>query len=223
MALFYVIYLKDGIAVDCIEAIRLLSNPLERKAAHLTVRGPFPNKIRLEDANKKLAGNKILLDGVDRFTSPTQNTVFLTCKATKIKKIWNKPEYPFNPHVTVYDGDSATFASELYDVLSRYTYRLGFQADKLTALITKSGTKSQYRLLQFDSDEIAEIVGEPINYSRASEMSAHKRLLLIDRLCSSLDRISLETDPNFIFAENAKRKTRKTMLESLRHGILSWT
>ena len=86
MALFYVIYLKDGIAVDCIEAIRLLSNPLEKKAAHLTVRGPFPNKIRLEDANKKLAGNRILLDGVSRFTSPTQNTVFFTCKATKIKK-----------------------------------------------------------------------------------------------------------------------------------------
>ena len=139
------------------------------------------------------------------------------------KKIWNKPEYPFNPHVTVYDGDSATFASELYDVLSRHTYLLGFQADKLTALITKSGTKSHYRPVQFDVDEISKIVGESINCSQVSEMSMHRRLTLIDRLCGFLEHTSLKTNPNFVFAENTKRKARKTMLESLRHGILSWT
>lgn len=223
MALFYVIYLRDGISVDCIEAIRLLSNPFEKKAAHLTVRGPFPNKIRLEDANKKLAGNKILLDGISRFLSPNQYTIFFTCKATRIKKVWNKPDYPFNPHVTIYDGDSLMFASELYDVLSRHSYKLGFLADKLTPLISKSGTKNQYKPLHLDVVEISKIIGEPFDISRLSEMNGSKRLALIEQLCRFLEQRSLETDPNFLFTESTKRKAKKSMLDSLRHGILSWT
>lgn len=222
MALFYVIYLRDGSSVDCIEAIRLLCNPLEKKAAHLTVRGPFPNKIRLEDANRKLAGNKILLDGISRFSSPGQSTVYFTCKATRIKKVWNKPDYPFNPHVTIYDGESQSLASELYDVLSRHSYRLGFLADKLTPLISRSGIRNQYKSLDLDVVKVEKIIGKPFNVSEINEMDWSKRLALIDRLCGFLEQTSQETDPNFLSIESNKRKAKKSMLESLRHEILSW-
>ena len=217
MPLFYVIYLRDGISIDCIEAIRFLCDPSQKKASHLTVRGPFPNKIRLVDANRKLAGNKLLLNGVNRFFSENQNTVFFTCAATKIKKVWNKPEYPFNPHITIYDGDSRAFASEVFDVVAKYTYFLGFQADKLTPLITRNGSKSLFRPLLFDCDAIAEIAGEPINRERISHMSVDKRLSLIERLCEFLETLSLQTDTNFLTKESEKRKTDRTMTEMLRH------
>lgn len=219
MPLFYVIYLRDGISIDCIEAIRLLCDPSQQKASHLTVRGPFPNKIRLVDANRKLAGNKLLLNGISRFFSENQNTVYFTCSATKIKKVWNKPEYPFNPHITIYDGDSRVFASELFDVISKRTYFLGFHADKLSPLVSTSGPKSLFRPLLFDCDAIAEITGEPITRERINNMTTEKRLTLIDQLCKYLETLSLQTDSNFLTKETGKGKARRTMIEMLRHAF----
>jgi 2'-5' RNA ligase len=220
MALFYVIYLQDGIAVDCIEAIRLLSDPLQIKAAHITVRGPFPNKIRLADANKKLSGNRVVLNGVSHFISESQNTVFFTCSATKIKKVWNKPDFPFKPHVTIYDGTSKAFASQLYDVVSKYTYFLGFHADKITPLISKDGHKKLYRPLQFDEEQVSNIVGEHFTNSLVSGMSEHKRFLLIERLCSFLSEHSLNTDENFLSQTKSRTRTWKNTLATLRQGFI---
>ena len=219
MALFYVIYLHDGASLDCIEAIRLLCDPSQKKASHLTVRGPFPNKIRLVDANKKLAGNKLLLNGVNRFFSESQNTVFFTCSATKIKRVWNKPDYPFNPHITIYDGDSRTFASEVFDLVSKHSYLLGFHADKLTPLVSKSGAKNSFRPLSFDLAAIAEITGELITTETINHMSLGKRLTLIEQLCAHLKALSLKTDPNFLTKEGGKDKDRRTMIEMLRHAF----
>ena len=45
MRYFYVIYIKDELLNNFINAIRLLSNPSEKHDCHITVRGPYSEPI----------------------------------------------------------------------------------------------------------------------------------------------------------------------------------
>ena len=219
MRIFYVIYLRDGIAVDCIEAIRLLADPSQRKAAHITVRGPFPTKIRLNSANKKLSGNRIVLDGVSHFISDKQNTVYFTCMGTKLRSVWNKPDYPFHPHVTIYDGSSKSFALQLHEILSKYKYFLGFHADRITQLISKNGHKNSYEPLRFDEGKVSKVVGETLESSMVDCLSEERRLVLIDRLCSFLNDHSLRTEERFLWQDKNDRGTVKDTLAALKEAF----
>ena len=206
--------------MDCIEAIRLLADSSQKKAAHITVRGPFPNRIRLIDANRKLSGNRIVLNGVSHFISEKQNTVYFTCLGTKLKTVWNKPDYPFNPHVTIYDGSSKTFASKLYEIISRYKYFLGFHADKITALITKNGQKGSYEKLWFNEDNVTNVIGETLEASTIDGLSEERRLFLIDRLCSFLNDYSLRTGEQFLSQDKTDRMSVKDTLSALKEAFI---
>jgi hypothetical protein len=218
MRIFYVIYLHDGIAVDCIEAIRLLADPYQRKAAHITVRGPFPNKIKLNSANKKLSGNRIVLNGVSHFISDKQNTVYFTCMGTKLRMVWNKPDFPFNPHVTIYDGSSKSFALQLYEILSKYKYFLGFYADRITPLISKSDSRKSCEP-RFDEGNVNKVIGETLESSKINCLSEERRLELIDRLCSFLNDHSLRTEEQFLWQDKSDCGTVKDTLAALKEAF----
>jgi hypothetical protein len=182
---FYVIYIEDGLEKDCIEAIRLLCNPFEKTAAHLTVRGPHGRKIIPNIWNKKLEGNHALINGVDRFFGDGQNTVFFRCSSPRLGSVWYKPDFDFNPHITIYDGPDRLFAEEVYGTMSNYGYRLSFKADRLEPLVSVKGQKGM-ALNLMDQVRLSELIHERFDLKAIANMSNYHKLTIIDRLCQYL-------------------------------------
>src|SRR5206468_2530129 len=131
---FYVLYVQDGEAADCIETIRFLCNPTEKLAAHITVRGPYygektkPKRDKLREFNRKLSGSFISIIGTGNFFGPNQNTVFFRCITDDmIRRVSKKSDYAtYYPHLTLYDGSSEEFAKRLYGRVNHYKYSLIF-------------------------------------------------------------------------------------------------
>ncbi len=136
--LFYVIYIKDNTLKTIIDGIRLFADPTQKHKAHLTVRGPYTKFQRqfVEDWNKDLANGKMEISGIGTFFSEYQNTVYLNCiGTTTLRSVWNKKDYPdFNPHITLYNGESKDYANELVNILEAFDFRFQIDADELQIL-----------------------------------------------------------------------------------------
>lgn len=191
---FYVVYIQDGLEKDCIEAIRLLCNPFEKTAAHLTVRGPHGRKIAPNSWNQKLEGNHVLINGVDRFLGDGQNTVFFRCSSPRLSWVWYKPDFGFNPHITIYDGSDRLFAEEVYGTMSNYGYRLSFKADRLEPLISTKGQTRMALKIALNQDRISELIRERFDIREIASMPNYHKLTIIDRLCHYISIASPQTD-----------------------------
>ena len=114
--LFYVVYLADPFVQSCLDLIRYLAEWSEKTPAHITVRGPYdrrlPAKIE-QEIDATMRGAKVDVLGVSAFLNQHQNTIYLRCSAPELSHVWYKPNYPFNPHLTLYDGDDRAFADDL--------------------------------------------------------------------------------------------------------------
>ncbi len=192
MPVFYVLYVQERPLGDCIDAIRFLCNPSEKQRAHITVRGPYQKRIDIGSINRRLAGGIASIDGVGNFFGSQQNTVFFRCSAPKLRAVWQKSDFPFNPHITIYDGGSAEFAHRLYDLLSRYDYDLRFRADELEAIESKRGQKSLQLALAFDSSFVRKIVGERIKADIVPILPEQERLDFVAQLCEHLSTFRKE-------------------------------
>src|SRR2546430_8610144 len=131
MPLFYVLHIQDQTLSGCLEAIRFLSNPFEKQRAHITVRGPYRKRIHVQNLNRQISGDTISINRVGNFFDYGQNTVFFECSSPNLKNIWKKPDFPFNPHLTIYDSGSRPFAERLFKILSKHRFNLSFKAEAL--------------------------------------------------------------------------------------------
>ncbi len=113
MRTFNVLYVSDNVIRTCLNTILIVCDPSEKTPVHITVGGPNrprPRPKRYGDSIRRLPVSVL---GVGNFFGPNQNTVFLRCGSEYMKKIWDKPDFEFNPHITLYDGDSRDFALKL--------------------------------------------------------------------------------------------------------------
>ncbi|MGZ3698579.1 MAG: hypothetical protein ACXVCH_10830 [Bdellovibrionota bacterium] len=186
MKIFYVLHIKESVLADCVDAIRFIGNPTEKQRAHLTVRGPYQKRIDVTAMSRKIVGDTVSIDRVGNFFDSGQNTVFFHCNASELKNVWNKPHYPFNPHITLYDGGSREFAHKLYEVINRYTYCLKFQADQLEPISSMKGQESMSLAFAFNSKFVRQALGEKIGPRTVLEFTEERRLQLINRLCQHL-------------------------------------
>src|SRR5437588_595976 len=129
MRVFYVVYISDETLRKCIDGIRLLSNPFEKESAHITLRGPYRQRYNVDHLSSIVRGTTVLISGVGSFFEAKQNTVFFSCESSHLRAVWHKPNYPdYNPHITLYDGESRRFANELAKAIGKYKYDLCFRA-----------------------------------------------------------------------------------------------
>jgi len=192
MRVFYVLNIKDKAFSECLEAIRFLSNPAEKHRAHITVRGPYRKRIDLKNINRKIAGDKVVIDSVGNFFESGQNTVYFRCSSQELRVVWKKKNYPFNPHVTVYDSGSGEFARRLFGVISRYKYRLEFRADELEVMESQKGQATFSLALAFNSELVRQVVGKEIRAEDVHTLPEDRRLELIGRLCKHLAASSVQ-------------------------------
>ena len=112
---FVFLYPEDSVVRELLDLAIFLLNPLEKWRAHVTLAGPFASRRSLPRSTE--FRRKVSLIGVGQFRSEHQNTIFLSVGAKDLEDFWNKPDYPFTPHLTIYDGPNSSVADALFEVL----------------------------------------------------------------------------------------------------------
>jgi hypothetical protein len=193
MKIFYVLHIREKALADCVDAIRFICNPSEKQRAHLTVRGPYQKRIDVTAISRKIVGDTVSIDRVGNFFDSGQNTVFFHCTAPELKHVWSKPHFPFNPHITLYDGSSKEFAQKLYNAISPYNYCLKFRAEELEPIHSMKGQESMSLALAFNSKLVSQALGERLSPRTIPSLSEDRKLHLVERLCQHLS--GLPVDP----------------------------
>jgi hypothetical protein len=195
MHLFYVLHIHDRVLSDCVDAIRFLSNPREKQRAHITVRGPYKRRIPVENLNRKISGDVISINKVGNFFEAGQNTVFFECSSPNLKSVWKKRDFPFKPHLTLYDSGSRQFAERLFQILQKHQYHLTFKAELLNPLVSAKGQSSFSMSLFFNKTWISGLLNQHLNPEDISELSENHRLALIDKICGFMSKIESSDEP----------------------------
>lgn len=137
MRYFVFLTLEDKILQNFLNIAIYALNPFEKWDAHITLAGPFSSSKNLP---KDLEFNqKISILGAGQFRSNRQNTVHLKVGATDLKSVWNKPDYPYNPHLTIYDGDDHELGDDLYIEINKIRPFMKFYVSKLTVVSSIKG------------------------------------------------------------------------------------
>ena len=191
--IFYVLYIQDTVISQCIDAIRFICNPNEKRLAHITVIGPVFKALgssQLEKKNEVMAGQEIEIIGVSKFFSDTQNTVFLDVFCPQLEDIWSKRDYGYHPHITLYDGSSRELANGLIRLLAEYPLRFSFKPTTLLPLTSKKGQRDFFPFWETSSSIFNELYGPSLNVNKISTLSEAERLNLVEK---AVMRLNLET------------------------------
>ncbi len=153
--------------------------------AHVTLRGPFRSAQAAHQNVADLFEHEIAILGVGRFPSP-QSTIFLVCGSPAIKERWWKPDYGFNPHVTLYDGQTKSTADDLHTLLKRKRLYGRTMLSPVTAYESTSGQRNAALSLSIDFAALSELAGHNLNLEAVKGLSSRERLIFIDRLSDRL-------------------------------------
>jgi hypothetical protein len=149
-------------------------NPKEKHAAHVTLAGPYQSLRNVPRDTTFI--RKVSLLGVGQFRSDWQNTVFLHVGAEDLRLFWDKPDFPYNPHLTLYDGEDGEFATRLYERLHQTRLFLKFHVSRVHVVEVIKGQGSMSLLQSLDFDVAPEMKGMSVTDVRA--LSPEERLLL---------------------------------------------
>jgi hypothetical protein len=183
MRVFYVLYIHETQLSDCIEAIRLLANPTEKSPAHVTVRGPYGRKLPLKHLSDKISGKSVFVNKVGNFFPEGQNTVFFACSSPFLLSVWKKSDFGFNPHITIYDGNSKSFARKLYSIMRRCKYSFKFTAGRLEPYVSIRRQNGFHLQLTFNHRLVSQILGERLTSQDVPKLNIKQRLEYINMIC----------------------------------------
>ena len=186
--IFYVLYVKDRLAGPCVDLIRLISNPNASAPSHVTIRGPYRKLASEERSWISYNPGAIKIAGLGNFFETGQNTVFLYCDIHAIRDVWYKPDFPRGvPHITLYDGSSATFARQLFRRLQSFDWQLRVKVGSLEPLVM-----SHQRRLPIWSNELSglyfEIAHREFAWDDLQLMDDEARLALVCDVARYLHR-----------------------------------
>ena len=191
---FYVVYFRNRRLQYSLDAMRFIANPSEKNYAHITVRGPYQQRYNLKGMDRIVDGTEVLAHGVGSFFGYSQNTVFIKCHSKILRDVWKKKDYEFNPHVTIYDGESRKFAEMLLERLNHLTMRFRFVVGGLHPLVSRSGQYSMELSQAFDEVLFAEVTGTHVSASGVDCLSDETRVALIELFARKLPEFASETE-----------------------------
>ncbi|WP_298938572.1 hypothetical protein [uncultured Dysgonomonas sp.] len=190
---FYVLYPKNNRLKNFLNSIKLLCDYNQRTEAHITVRGPYKNKIGEDFVTKWsniISGEILHISFVENFFPFGQNTVFFRCEDNNaLRKVWNKLTYnDFKPHITMYDGKNKRFAIKLYNLIASDFEPFLYEVDKLSYLEPKNPTLLDMFSLKnnFDYSFYKEILDIDIDLEILKKISEETRLLYIKSILRHL-------------------------------------
>jgi len=135
----YFVFLKveDKILANLLNIAIFSLNPTEKWDAHITVAGPFSSERNLPK-NREYK-RKVSVFGPGFFSGSRQSTVFLKVGTFDLRDVWIKPDYPFNPHLTLYDGDDTKLAEKLLNRLHSSSMFMKFYVSRLEVVQSLKG------------------------------------------------------------------------------------
>jgi hypothetical protein len=111
--------------------------PEEKWPAHVTVAGPVTDKRRI--AGDLDFRSRISTLGVGKFVNNKKITIYIRVDAVNLRHIWHKPDFPYNPHITIYDGDDVSIANSIYNGLRDLKFYSSFLVDRAHWISTEPG------------------------------------------------------------------------------------
>lgn len=179
---FNFVYFADSEIQSWLDAIVFFANPCEKNAAHITLRGPFRSKKKAENIPGQISGANISVLGTGTFFNDRQNTVFLKCGSDYLRKYWYKPDFAFNPHITLYDGESRDFARKLLETCNKHRLFMSLDAGQIEVVGSVRGQNSLSLQLGLSGDQIEKVLGQRVNFSQIPKMPDWQRLMIIERM-----------------------------------------
>jgi hypothetical protein len=191
---FYVIYFENKDIQRTLDAVRFIFNPKVKNPAHVTIRGPYRQRYKINNLRKQISGSFISVLGIDSFFNETQNTVVIKIDSPNLLSVWKKDDYGYNPHITIYDGNSRSFASDLVDLLSKINFTFSFVAEDLSPLISHKGQNSFNLKISFDEEFISKLLERKITVGEIEKFSFEERLPIIEKLMRILPKFGTQND-----------------------------
>lgn len=189
MRVFYVIHIAEPFIQAALNVVRYLSNPAVKHAAHITVRGPYDELQDVVELSSFIADKRIRIDGVSTFYGPSQNTVYLACDAPELAYVWWKPDYGFNPHLTLYDGDDVIFARQLEALMVRLQVRFSFRATELQTIISSGSPIASTERQRLRREDLAFVGGRcclPLDNLDLQNLEVYQRLDYVAKIMSAV-------------------------------------
>lgn len=190
--IFQVLYIRQQPLADLLNAIRLLANPGPRKAAHITIRGPYADMASIDAIDHNLIeGTPVILQGVGRFWHVDQHTVYMNVYAPVFVSLGRRTDYPeYIPHVTLYNGTSRDVAEHVWTIVSGYQYSLGFLAGSPSLMVVGNLKGGFAEYASCSADILRLITDEECSPHLFHFFADHVRIRLIDKICRFLSRSS---------------------------------
>jgi len=183
---FYVVYLGDPALQIALDTIRLVANPSAKGLAHITLRGPCSEPPEYETTKLSIEGSEARVTKIGDFFEDGQNTVYLACDSRFFVDRWYKPDYGYQPHITLYDGPSRAFALKLRDLLQRRYAEISFPVTGLSLLRSVKGEKLDSLRRAFDVVGFHWVIGKQITLDDIPYLSDDTRLLIIESIWRSV-------------------------------------
>lgn len=147
---FYTINIGDTRVRGFVDAIRVVLNPEIKHTAHITFKGPLKRIDRNFLEKNKNEKYKVSIIGISNFFLNGQNTIYFRCGTENLRKIWKKPDYAYNPHITLYDGKDTEFSREIYAEIKNKSVYFSFESIGLSYLKSSPGQSNTNILSDLD-------------------------------------------------------------------------
>lgn len=193
MRVFYVLYVSDTRLRSALDTIRLLYNPSVSHSAHITVRGPYSQRINARSLSAAMTGEDVILHHVGHFFANrgNQHTVYFEAYAPRLADVWKKRDFGFLPHLTLYDGasrESRRTALELYQIVARLPIGVAFEASGLEPLISGAGQTNLNVLEGIDFDFVSDVTGKELNRRSILSVDDRSRIVIVEQICRYLSQ-----------------------------------
>lgn len=178
----YAIGIREDEIRDFLNLLKFTFSPYSKNDAHITVRGPYHRQLSTKEQdriNLKIFDKPIKVAGVETFFESKQNTVFLKCESTDLKFIWNKFDFPYNPHITIYDGNDRKYALEIFNFLKKIDLSFTFHSTNILKLAIghkKDRNSSFYHQM---NPLLGHIESKQLNFNELSKNGLGEKLELI--------------------------------------------
>jgi hypothetical protein len=171
---FAFLYVEDEAIAPLLNTAIVVLNPRAKWPAHVTVAGPFTSRKQLP---RKLAYYRSMsVFGVGQFRSETQNTVFLRVGTFDLRRVTKKPDYGFNPHITLYDGQDHELGDELYRQLRSSVPFMRLHVSRLH--LVESGSPQRDMHFWFDRLDAEFVKDFGLTWSAIEGLTAEDRILI---------------------------------------------
>jgi len=198
MTYFFGINIKAQKIDLMFDFIRIILESDFARKNHITLRGPYNRKPKL---NSKWLSQKIgpaILSKPDTFFFDDQNTVFLRCELVGIDDIWYKPDYPAGtPHLSIYDGPDRQFAWQVLMTLREFPWQMMLEMSDVKIIEKKSDFVTNFIFNQDDIDQaLDEIGGTKYTVEQLKSMKVGQRILLLKKTCAKIHELASINHPS---------------------------